>query len=206
MLDPTEASLLNTLYAAALPLTDHHSGSSMSHRGPLTAVITTVLGVTLGGLLVWRVYRRKRKPLPSVQKVDHPVEAPPPVEVSTAAQHQLNQPPALEKEWKATECQATVLPPAVQIPSSKQLLAVKPVTVSSEDEWQQLWPQMQRELSAYPVLGLDCEWVKTDAVRKSFCTFPQFISEEKIRRKRFICSFRYSCGNEKLTHLNQNIK
>lgn len=184
-MDPTEASLLNTLYVAALPLTNHHSGSSMSHRGPLTAVITTVLGVTLGGLLVWRVYRRKRKPLPSIQKVDNPVEALPPVEkVSAAAEHRLNQPPALEKEWKAAECQTTVLPPAVQIPSSEQLLAVKPVTVSSEDEWQQLWPQMQRELSVYPVLGLDCEWVKTDAVRKSFCMFPQFISEGKIHRKK----------------------
>lgn len=164
-MDPTEASLLNTLYATALPLTDHHSGSSMSHRGPLTAVITTVLGVTLGGLLVWRVYRRKRKPLPSIQKVDHPVEALPPEEKT---EHRLNRPPALEKEWKTAECQTAVLPPAVQIPSSEQLLAVKPVTVSSEDEWQQLWPEMQRELSVYPVLGLDCEWVKTDAVRKSF--------------------------------------
>lgn len=179
----------------------------MSHRGPLTAVITTVLGVTLGGLLVWRVYRRKRKPLPSVQKVDHPLEAPSPVEkVSAATEHRLNQPPALEKEWKAAECQTTVLPPAVQIPSSEQLLAVKPVTVSSEDEWQQLWPQMQRELSVYPVLGLDCEWVKTDAVRKSFCVFLQFISEGKLHRKRFTCLFTYSCGNKKLTHLNQNIR
>lgn len=159
---------------------DHHSGSSMSHRGPLTAVITTVLGVTLGGLLVWRVYRRKRKPLPSVQKVDYPVEAPPPVEkVSTATEHRLNQPPALEKGWKAAECQTTVLPPAVQIPSSEQLLAVKPVTVSSEDEWQQLWPRMQRELSVYPVLGLDCEWVKTSAVRKSFCISHSLYQKEK---------------------------
>lgn len=117
------------------------------------------------------------------------MEAPPPVEkVSPAAEHRLNQPSALEQEWKAAECQNTVLPPAVQIPSSEQLLAVKPVTVSSEDEWQQLWPQMRRELSVYPVLGLDCEWVKTDAVRKSFCMFPQFIREGKIHRKRFICS------------------
>ncbi|KAG7510604.1 exonuclease 3' [Solea senegalensis] len=50
-------------------------------------------------------------------------------------------------------------PPPVQIPSSEQLLGVKPVMVSSEEEWQQLWPLMQEELSVFPVLGLDCEWV-----------------------------------------------
>uniref|UniRef100_A0A3Q3VK59 Exonuclease 3'-5' domain-containing protein 2 n=1 Tax=Mola mola TaxID=94237 RepID=A0A3Q3VK59_MOLML len=99
----------------------------MSHRGTLTAVITTVLGATLGGLLIWRVYRTKRKKLPSVQKTIR-------------------------------------LPRLVQIPSSEQLLAVKPLMVSTEEDWQQLWPQMQEDLSVYPVLGLDCEWVKTNAV------------------------------------------
>ncbi|XP_070836173.1 exonuclease 3'-5' domain-containing protein 2 isoform X1 [Chaetodon trifascialis] len=137
----------------------------MSHRGPLTAVITTVLGATLGGLLIWRVYRTKRKRLPSVQKVADPVEASCPVENKfRAVDYPYTQPPFLEKEFKAVECQTTQLPPAVQIPSSEQLLAVKPVMVSSEEEWQQLWPLMQKELSVFPVLGLDCEWVKTNAV------------------------------------------
>ncbi|XP_023252147.1 exonuclease 3'-5' domain-containing protein 2 isoform X4 [Seriola lalandi dorsalis] len=133
----------------------------MSHRGPLTAVITTVLGATLGGLLVWRVYRTRRKRLPSIQKVADPVEAPHPVEKEfTAAEYQYIQPQNLvEKEFKAVECQTAQLPPPVQIPSSEQLLGVKPVMVSSEEEWQQLWPLMQRELSVFPVLGLDCEWV-----------------------------------------------
>ncbi|XP_023252144.1 exonuclease 3'-5' domain-containing protein 2 isoform X1 [Seriola lalandi dorsalis] len=138
----------------------------MSHRGPLTAVITTVLGATLGGLLVWRVYRTRRKRLPSIQKVADPVEAPHPVEKEfTAAEYQYIQPQNLvEKEFKAVECQTAQLPPPVQIPSSEQLLGVKPVMVSSEEEWQQLWPLMQRELSVFPVLGLDCEWVKTKGV------------------------------------------
>ncbi|XP_018521754.1 exonuclease 3'-5' domain-containing protein 2 isoform X1 [Lates calcarifer] len=133
----------------------------MSHRGPLTAVITTVLGATLGGLLIWRVYRTKRKRLPSIQKVADPVEAPRPVE----KEYQYGQLQNLvEKEFKAVECQTTQLPPPVQIPSSEQLLGVKPVMVSSEEEWQQLWPLMQKELSVLPVLGLDCEWVKTKGV------------------------------------------
>ncbi|KAK9533952.1 hypothetical protein VZT92_009037 [Zoarces viviparus] len=137
----------------------------MSHRGHLTAVIT-VLGVTLGGLLIWRVYRSKRKRLPSIQKVADPVEAPCPVEKDlTAVEHQNNQPPRLlEKEFNAAERPTTQLLPPAQIPSSEQLLAVNPVTVSSEEEWQQLWPLMQKELSVFPVLGLDCEWVKIKGV------------------------------------------
>uniref|UniRef100_UPI0037E85B14 exonuclease 3'-5' domain-containing protein 2 n=1 Tax=Semicossyphus pulcher TaxID=241346 RepID=UPI0037E85B14 len=133
----------------------------MSHRGPLTAVITTVLGATFGGLLIWRVYRTKRKRLPFIQKVADPVEAPCPVEKEfTDVKYKDPEPPHVpEKEFKAVECQTSQLPPPVQIPSSAQLLGVKPVMVSSEEEWQQLWPLMQKELSVFPVLGLDCEWV-----------------------------------------------
>lgn len=130
---------------------------SMSHRGPLTAVITTVLGVTFGGVLAWRLYQTKRKRLPSFQKVVDPADAP------------CSPPPLPEKEFKAAECQ-TQLPPAVQVPTCEQLLAVKPVMVSCGAEWQQLWPRMQKELAVLPVLGFDCEWVKADAVRTSLRT------------------------------------
>uniref|UniRef100_UPI003AAA84EE exonuclease 3'-5' domain-containing protein 2 n=1 Tax=Centroberyx gerrardi TaxID=166262 RepID=UPI003AAA84EE len=138
----------------------------MSHRGPLTAVLTTVLGATLGGLLVWRVYRSHRKRLPSTQKVADPVEAPHPVkEDFTAVECQHAQPPHLaEKDFKAVESRTAQLPRPVQIPSAEQLLGVKPVMVSCEEEWQQLWPSLQKELSVFPVLGLDCEWVKTNGV------------------------------------------
>lgn len=135
----------------------------MSHRGHLTALITTVLGTALGGLLIWQVYRTRRKKLPSIQKAVDPVEAPRPVEKELTH--------FVEKEFKAVECQTTKLLPVVHIPSSEQLLGVKPVMVSSEEEWQQLWPLMQKELSVFPVLGLDCEWVKTKGVRNTFCMF-----------------------------------
>lgn len=134
----------------------------MSNRGPLTAVVTTVLGATLGGLLIWRVYRTKRKRLPPVQKVADPVETPLPVEKECQAlEYPCTQTAFVEKERKAVECQTTQLPSPVQIPSSEELLGVRPVLVSSEDEWQQLWPLMQKELAVFPVLGLDCEWVST---------------------------------------------
>nr|XP_043903264.1 exonuclease 3'-5' domain-containing protein 2 isoform X1 [Solea senegalensis] len=136
----------------------------MSYRGPLTAVITTVLGATLGGLLIWRVYRTKRKRLPSVQKVDEKsAEALCPMEKLTPVECRCVQPQDLE-EKPLPPPPPPPPPPPVQIPSSEQLLGVKPVMVSSEEEWQQLWPLMQEELSVFPVLGLDCEWVKTNGV------------------------------------------
>ncbi|KAF7652073.1 hypothetical protein LDENG_00101740 [Lucifuga dentata] len=139
--------------------------AKMSNRGHLTAAITTVLGATLGGLLIWRIYRTQRKKLPSIQKVAAPVEASQPVEkeLKTVDQH-TKLPQISNKEFKAVECQTTQDHPPVQIPSPEQLLGVKPVMVSSEEEWQQLWPLMQKELSVFPVLGLDCEWVKAKGV------------------------------------------
>lgn len=139
----------------------------MSHRGPLTAVLTAVLGVTFGGVLLWRVYQTKRKRLPSFQKLAHPVDPPCPAE--RAEPGSQPPPPLLEKEFKAAECQ-TQPPPAVRIPTCEQLLAVSALTVSCEEEWQQLWPRMQAELALFPALGLDCEWVKADAVRSPLCT------------------------------------
>lgn len=144
----------------------------MSHRGPLTAVIT-VLGATLGGLIIWRVYRTKRKRLLSNQKTADPVEALRPVERELApVEYQYTQPPLdLEKDIEGLECGTSQVTPPVRIPSFEEQLAVKPVMVSSEEEWQQLWPLMQRDLSVVPVLGLDCEWVKTKGVRNNFCMF-----------------------------------
>lgn len=135
----------------------------MSHRGPLSAVMATVLGVTLGGLLIWRVYRTKRKKLPSNQMAAEPVEAPP-EEKDLAAVEIIESPPHLESDVKAVVSQTTLGPPPVPLPSCEQLLRVKPVMVSSEEEWQELWPLIQKELSVFPVLGLDCEWVKTNGV------------------------------------------
>lgn len=141
----------------------------MSHRGPLTAVVTAVLGVTLGGLLLWQVYRTKRKKLPSTQKVVDPMEAPGPVDnAPEAAERQSMAPPHVpEAEIKTVERWSAEPPPPVLVLSLDELLAVEPVTVSSEEEWQQMWPLVQKELSVFPVLGLDCEWVTTGGTRSA---------------------------------------
>lgn len=139
----------------------------MSTRGPLTAAVSTVLGVTIGGLLVWRIYRSKRKRLPSNQKAAEPLETPPTTfETDLTPVTVIESSPVLQDDVKVAETQPALAPPAVpeSLPLCDQVLCVNPVTVNSEEEWQQLWPQLQKELSVFPVLGLDCEWVKTNGV------------------------------------------
>ncbi|XP_027857118.1 exonuclease 3'-5' domain-containing protein 2 isoform X1 [Xiphophorus couchianus] len=138
----------------------------MSPRGPLTTVITTVVGAALGGLLVWQVYRTKRKKPSSVQQAVEPTVPLHPVENAPAhtESRQTQLPRLAHDEFKTAECQTENAPLAVRIPTCEQLLAVRPVTVSSEEDWQEMWPLMQKELSVFPVLGLDCEWVKAQSV------------------------------------------
>ncbi|XP_054651704.1 exonuclease 3'-5' domain-containing protein 2 [Dunckerocampus dactyliophorus] len=131
----------------------------MSHQRPLAAIITTLLGATFGGLLLWRAYRTKRKRLPSVQRVAEPVQGPLPAcaDAPPAEDDDNRRPP--QKEFTAAACQTAHVSSPVRIPFSEPLLGVKLVLVSSHEEWQQLWPLMQKDLTVFPVLGLDCEWV-----------------------------------------------
>lgn len=139
----------------------------MSQRGPLTAIMTTMLGVALGGLLVWRVYRTKRKRASSLQKVVSLLAEALPEAEGTAAEQVLSRlPTGPDKDgiYRVVACQSTAPPPADLLPWSEQLLATKPQTVSSENEWLHLWPRLQEELSVFPVLGFDCEWVKSNTL------------------------------------------
>ncbi|XP_036811288.1 exonuclease 3'-5' domain-containing protein 2 [Oncorhynchus mykiss] len=132
----------------------------------LMAAVVTLLGATLGGLLLWRQPTlRKRRLAPgqigvstgpvSVEQLG-PVKPEPVVVEPVESQTQLAPGQSLD----------LLLP--VSLPPADQLLAMQSVMVSSEEDWEQLWPSLQEELSVYPVLGLDCEWVsvngKTSAV------------------------------------------
>ncbi|KAJ8289638.1 hypothetical protein GJAV_G00003600 [Gymnothorax javanicus] len=90
----------------------------MSRQNAVTAALATILGATVGGLLLWRAVRTQRR------------------------------------KRLLGDC----------LPTVEQLMAVQPAVVSTEEEWEGLWPSLKEELSVYPVLGLDCEWVKTPCV------------------------------------------
>ncbi|XP_061843612.2 exonuclease 3'-5' domain-containing protein 2 [Nerophis lumbriciformis] len=119
----------------------------------LAAIITTLLGATFGGLLLWRAYGTKRKRLPSIQRV---AEFAPPAcaDVPPAEDHGDRH--TSPGEPMASEC------PAASPVSSEQLRGLKLALVSSQEEWQEMWPLIQKDLVLFPVLGLDCEWVSME--------------------------------------------
>uniref|UniRef100_A0A8C2CFN4 Exonuclease 3'-5' domain-containing protein 2 n=1 Tax=Cyprinus carpio TaxID=7962 RepID=A0A8C2CFN4_CYPCA len=112
----------------------------MSKPSTFTAALATMLGATLGGLFLWRSIRtQKRKALKgpaSAEPVQAQLEADVTLSSSAPAQTQ------------------TLL-------RVHSLLEVPPVIVSTPEDWETLWPGFQKDLSIYPVLGLDCEWVKS---------------------------------------------
>ncbi|KAM9465756.1 exonuclease 3'-5' domain-containing protein 2 isoform 3-T10 [Clarias gariepinus] len=126
----------------------------MSRQSTLTAAVATLLGATLGGLFLWRsIYAQKRKAI-KVQKDCRslPVEQHRALELgSTADQHPQQEP-------SAPSLAAT--PKCLLLPSIEKTLEVPAVVVSSSEEFEEHWPLFQKDLSVFPVLGLDCEWVK----------------------------------------------
>lgn len=132
----------------------------MSRQSTLTAAVATLLGATIGGLFLWRsIYAQKKKAL-RIQKDTHPlpVEQVGPLELSSTAvrhpQQELTPPPPLAQT-----------PKYLSLPSIEKLLEVPAVVVSSCEEFEEHWPLFQKDLLALPILGLDCEWVKSMRVR-----------------------------------------
>lgn len=131
----------------------------MSRQSTLAAAVATLLGATLGGLFLWRsISAQKRKAL-KIPKDAHPlhVERLGPLELGIAAvQHPQQEltPPSLAQTPKYLS------PPPIE-----KLLEVPAVVVSSSEDFEEHWPLFQKDLSVFPVLGLDCEWVKSMRVR-----------------------------------------
>ncbi|XP_042598823.1 exonuclease 3'-5' domain-containing protein 2 isoform X2 [Cyprinus carpio] len=116
----------------------------MSKPSTFTAALATMLGATLGGLFLWRSIRtQKRKALKGPASAE-------PVQAQLEADVTASQPAGRE----------TTAPPQTQtLLRVHSLLEVPPVIVSTPGDWETLWPGFQKDLSVYPVLGLDCEWV-----------------------------------------------
>uniref|UniRef100_A0A8C1CVH2 Exonuclease 3'-5' domain-containing protein 2 n=4 Tax=Cyprinus carpio TaxID=7962 RepID=A0A8C1CVH2_CYPCA len=110
----------------------------MSKPSTFTAALATMLGATLGGLFLWRSIRtQKRKALNGPASAE-------PVQAQLEADVTLSSPAPVQTQ--------TLL-------RVHSLLEVPPVIVSTPEDWEMLWPGFQKDLSIYPVLGLDCEWV-----------------------------------------------
>ncbi|XP_026141076.1 exonuclease 3'-5' domain-containing protein 2 isoform X1 [Carassius auratus] len=117
----------------------------MSKPSRLTAALATMLGATLGGLLLWRSIRTQKRKALRGPASDEPVQAQLEADVPSSQ-------PARPEPTAAPQSQKPL--------RVHSLLDVPPVTVSSPEDWETLWPDFQKDLCVYPVLGLDCEWVK----------------------------------------------
>eukprot|EP00069_Balaena_mysticetus_P012430 bmy_07719T0 len=108
--------------------------------------VTTLLGMAVGGFVLWKGIQRRRskasrvtqKQLPQQQqKVPGRREQPTPVEDQPHSS-------APRASWE------------------ERILGAKVVTVSQEAEWDQIEPLLRSELEDFPVLGIDCEWVNSE--------------------------------------------
>ncbi|XP_062379081.1 exonuclease 3'-5' domain-containing protein 2 isoform X4 [Sardina pilchardus] len=149
----------------------------MSRQNSLMAAMATVLGATLGGLVLWRSFLTQRKRLTQGPSPSAALET---QQTQPLQEKKLQQQPQKQKQTQESpQCPAAaepdpaqVVPEGLQLPpppppspppaslaSPRSLLDVTPAVVSSAEEWEALWPSLQQDLLVYPVLGLDCEWV-----------------------------------------------
>lgn len=115
----------------------------MSRQNLVALTVTALLGVAMGGFVLWKgIQRRWRK-------------------TSRVAQQQQQQQVPGRREWPPPE-DAQLPFGALREPRTsweERILQAEVVTVSQEAEWNQIQPFLRRELADFPVLGIDCEWV-----------------------------------------------
>ncbi|KAK6481155.1 exonuclease 3'-5' domain-containing protein 2 [Huso huso] len=118
----------------------------MSRQSVISTAVLTLLGTTLGGLVIWKAVKSWRQKISNsnqngelgkVRKREQQEELEGELEGMVVSEH---------SHWPS-------------LPLAEQLLKVEPALVSCADDWEEVWPAVQRELGVYPVLGIDCEWV-----------------------------------------------
>ncbi|XP_058843266.1 exonuclease 3'-5' domain-containing protein 2-like [Acipenser ruthenus] len=118
----------------------------MSRQSVISTAVLTLLGTTLGGLVIWKAVKSWRQ---KISNSNHNGEL---GKVRKREQQQ-----ELEGELEGVVVSEHSHWPS--LPLAEQLLKVEPALVSCADDWEEVWPAVQRELGVYPVLGIDCEWV-----------------------------------------------
>ncbi|KAL8169553.1 UNVERIFIED_CONTAM: Exonuclease 3'-5' domain-containing protein 2 [Gekko kuhli] len=111
----------------------------MPRQTTVAVVVATLLGVTAGGLLLWKVTRRRK------DKTCIP----------------LNRGGAFKEHGKEDLPEEKFLPlfSSTTVPWVEKILGGEIVIVSDAEDWNRLEPLLKKELEHCPVLGIDCEWV-----------------------------------------------
>ncbi|XP_077119196.1 exonuclease 3'-5' domain-containing protein 2-like isoform X1 [Ranitomeya variabilis] len=113
----------------------------MPRHAGITLGVASLVGTTVGCLVLWKLINRRRQQL--CTNVDHK-------DLCTALAAEIHG--SDQKVHQSLERERSVF-------SVEKLLQAPIKIVSKAEEWEAVWPSLQRDLDEYPVLGVDCEWV-----------------------------------------------
>ncbi|XP_010844999.1 PREDICTED: exonuclease 3'-5' domain-containing protein 2 isoform X2 [Bison bison bison] len=112
--------------------------------------VTTLLGVAVGGVVLWKGFQRRRSKSSPVTRR----------RLSQQQQQQQQQVPGGRELPAPGEDQPHSIAPRASW--EERILGAKVMTVSQEAEWDQIEPSLRSEIEDFPVLGIDCEWVNSE--------------------------------------------
>ena len=105
--------------------------------------VTTLLGVAVGGFVLWKGFQRRRSKSSPVTR-------------RRLSQQQQQVPGGRELPAPGEDQPHSIAPRASW---EERILGAKVMTVSQEAEWDQIEPSLRSEIEDFPVLGIDGEWV-----------------------------------------------
>ncbi|XP_066044331.1 exonuclease 3'-5' domain-containing protein 2 isoform X2 [Chamaea fasciata] len=117
----------------------------MAKQTAVTITLATLLGVALGGLVLWKAtQRRKGKTRCSSQQEEAAVKS------------------GDEKLIKAEDKKVVSFFKSPTFFWIERTLCADIMIVSEQEEWDHVEPLLKKELEKWPVLGIDCEWVSLE--------------------------------------------
>lgn len=111
------------------------------HTG-LTLGVASLVGTTVGCVILWKLINRRRRQCCVSGDVKDSCAILSPETTGSDNDHQK--------------------PSEVEVSSSsavEKILNAEIKIVSMAEEWEAVWPTLKKDLDVFPVLGMDCEWV-----------------------------------------------
>ncbi|XP_057276038.1 exonuclease 3'-5' domain-containing protein 2 isoform X2 [Pezoporus wallicus] len=117
----------------------------MPKQTAVTITLATLLGVAVGGLVLWKAaQRRKGKACCSSQREEAFINSGDKKLIKTEGKEVLSFFRSSTFSWV------------------ERILGADVMVVSEQEEWDHAEPLLKKELEKWPVLGIDCEWVSVE--------------------------------------------
>ncbi|XP_065695456.1 exonuclease 3'-5' domain-containing protein 2 isoform X2 [Patagioenas fasciata] len=117
----------------------------MPKQTAVTITLATLLGVAVGGLVLWKAtQRRKGKSCSSSQQEEAAINS------------------GEEKPIKTEDKEVFPFFKSPTFSWVARTLGADIAIVSEQEEWDHVEPLLKKELEQWPVLGIDCEWVSVE--------------------------------------------